>query len=544
MCVVCVTVAGTLVVASQVTPIEVLSEFTSSQRTLTSFTGTSSTLSAKQRSEIKALVEGSPEADTVVCTGLTIKGASRAAIATARTRAKASCDYAKRLNPFFETSVVTRTTSTRSNAGRVTVQLRTPKQEASVPETPGATSPTPLPKPSDVYSAPSESSDKIDLCKIKETSLSFSRQGRAWDGPDAPIIQLPSGFPAVEPSSKRTGNIKWAMIPIDFPDLRGDSTFRNRIDDQMAMLSDWLRTVSEGNITVTWTVANKWVTLPSNSTQYEIRNSANLGTVPDGEKLFKDAMAAADPIFDFTNIQNVVFLLPKGQTFLRESSQGFPWDKAVIEMQTGEGRISSYSIAGYIFDPPTSEQWSYWAHEFGHAISLPHIGASRGTAPLYAGFDLMAAQNGPTRDLSGWLRFVAEWLPDEKVYCKEFKSITNLDLTLVPLNSSEQGLKLAVIPVSNTKALVIESRRDTKFSCQMQPGQNGIFVYTYDADLGHGLDFLVPLAPAGRSVVQTNCRAVPPITDSVLRTGDKLSFEGITIENLSSGNFDKIRISR
>jgi len=255
-------------------------------------------------------------------------------------------------------------------------------------------------------------------------------------------------------------------------------------------------------------------------------------------------MAAADPIFDFTNIQNVVFLLPKGQTFLRESSQGFPWDKAVIEMQTGEGRISSYSIAGYIFDPPTSDQWSYWAHEFGHAISLPHIGASRGTAPLYAGFDLMAAQNGPTRDLSGWLRFVAEWLPDEKVYCKESKSITNLELTLVPLNSSEQGLKLAVIPVSNTKALVIESRRDTKFSCQMQPGQNGIFVYTYDADLGHGLDFLVPLAPAGRSVVQTNCRAVPPITDSVLRTGDKLSFEGITIENLSSGNFDKIRISR
>jgi M6 family metalloprotease-like protein len=312
----------------------------------------------------------------------------------------------------------------------------------------------------------------------------------------------------------------------------------------MAMLSDWFKTVSEGKMTVEWTVANNWVTLPSNSKEYEIGNSANLGTVPTGERLFRDAMGSADPTFDFTNIQNVVFLLPKGQTFLRESSQGFPWDKAVIELATNEGRISSYAIAGYIFDPPTTEPWSYWAHEFGHAISLPHIGASRGSAPPFAGFDLMAAQNGPTRDLSGWLRFVAEWLPDEKVYCKESKAISKLEVTLVPLNSSEQGLKLAVIPLSSAKALVIESRRDTKFSCQMQPGQNGALVYIYDAGLGHGEDFLVPLAPDGRSKVQTTCRAVPPITDAVLRSGDKLTFEGITIENLSSGNFDRLRITK
>jgi hypothetical protein len=127
MCVVCVTVAGTVVVASQITPIQVLSDFTSAQKTLTSFAGSSSALSAKQRSEIKVLVDGSPEADAVVCTGLTLKGASRSVITTARTRAKASCDYAKRLNPFLETTVVTRTTSSRTNAGRVTVQVRTPK---------------------------------------------------------------------------------------------------------------------------------------------------------------------------------------------------------------------------------------------------------------------------------------------------------------------------------------------------------------------------------------------------------------------------------
>lgn len=544
MCVVCFTVAGTVVVASQIAPIQVLSDFTSSQRTLTSFSGSSSALSTKQKSEIKALVIKSPDSNAVVCTGLALKGSSKTALNTARSRAKAACDYAKRVKPSLKTSVLTRTTAVRTNAGKVTVQVRTPKPEVTIPETPMVSQPAPLPNVNDVYSAPTVLSDNIDVCKIRETRLNGPRQGRAWDAPDAPMMSLPSGFPAVTPLAKRTGNVKWALIPIDFPDLPGDTGFRTRIDDQMTMLSDWFKTVSEGKLTITWSVSNNWVTLPSNSAQYVIENSANLGTVPNGIKLFQDALKTADPIFDFTDVENVVFLLPKGQTFLRESSQGFPWDKAVIESSTNEGRISSYSIAGYIFDPPTTEPWSYWAHEFGHAISLPHIGASRGSAPLFAGFDLMAAQNGPARDLSGWLRFVAQWLPDEKVYCKDSKSISKLEVTLVPLNSSEQGLKLAVIPLSTTKAIVIESRRDTKFSCQMQPSQNGVLVYTYDADLVHGEDFLVPLSPVGRSMVQTNCRAVPQMIDSVLRAGDKLSIEGINIENLSSGNFDKVLITR
>jgi hypothetical protein len=194
-------------------------------------------------------------------------------------------------------------------------------------------------------------------------------------------------------------------------------------------------------------------------------------------------------------------------------------------------------------DQPNKDYWGYWAHEFGHAISLPHIGRSRGEGPLFAGYDLMASQDGATRELSGWLRFLAQWLQDERVYCKDSKEIDKLEVTLVPLNSSEKGLKLAVIPLSTTKALVIESRRDTKFSCQMNPAQNGALAYIYDASLSHGEDFLIPVAPAGRSMVQTPC-PVPPMIDSVLRTGDKISVDGFTIENILSGNFDKIRITK
>jgi len=94
MCVVCVTIAGTALVASQITPVQALSDFTASQKTLTSFSGSSSALSSKQKSEIRSLVDENLDAETVICTGIRLTGASIAVIATTRNRAKAACDYA------------------------------------------------------------------------------------------------------------------------------------------------------------------------------------------------------------------------------------------------------------------------------------------------------------------------------------------------------------------------------------------------------------------------------------------------------------------
>lgn len=414
----------------------------------------------------------------------------------------------------------------------------TPSPTATPTPAPTATS---VQKTADFYSGPSELSDNIDSCKIKEVNLNGPRSGRA--GPEGALISLPSGFPIVTPATQHIGTVKWALIPIDFSDLKGESSFRSRVDSQMELLTEWYFTVSEGNFKVDWSVHNNWVTLPKPSSQYAINNSVNLRDSDVGQALFRDAMASADPVFNFTNIQYVIFLLPKGQSFLKETSQGFPWDQLVIDTKTNEGKVSGFAIPGVFMDQPNKDYWGYWAHEFGHAISLPHIGGSRGTAPLFAGYDLMASQDGATRELSGWLRFGAQWLQDERVYCKESKAINNLEVTLVPLSSGEKGLKLVVIPLSSTKAIVIESRRNTKFACQMNPIQNGTLAYIYDASLSHGEDFLIPVTPAGRSAVQTPC-PVPPMIDSVLRTGDKISVDGFTIENLLSGNFDKIRISK
>lgn len=388
-----------------------------------------------------------------------------------------------------------------------------------------------LPKPKTVAVPelpPSQISENVNLCKIQEVSASRGMTG--------------AGFPEWDSLTAKNGTVKWALIPIDFPDLPGEKNFRSRIDKETKLLSEWYETVSGGKFKVEWVILNQWATLPRTSKDYVIPLSVNVNNAPDGPKLFKDAMTAADPLFDFTNIQTVNFILPKGQKIIGESSQGFPWDQVVKEHASKEGRISSYSIPGQFFDGPGRTYWSYWAHEFGHAIGLPHIGSSREWSEMHA-WDLMGSQDGPSRELSGWLRFIAGWLEPDQVYCRDASTIENLKLSLVPLSSKDKGLKLAVIPVSKTKALVMESRRDTKFSCPGSAARNGVLVYLYDSTLGHGENFLKPLGGLGRQE-QFNACGAPPGKDFLLRTGNRIVFEGISVEVLKHSSQDNLLISK
>ena len=113
---------------------------------------------------------------------------------------------------------------------------------------------------------------------------------KGWDAPEAPIYSLPSGFPEVTPLIQRNGTLKWALIPIDFPDLAGEKNFRYRVDEQMKLLSEWYSIVSEGKLKIEWVVLDKWVTVPGKSTDYVTPLSANLNSSSNNEKLFKDAL--------------------------------------------------------------------------------------------------------------------------------------------------------------------------------------------------------------------------------------------------------------
>jgi M6 family metalloprotease-like protein len=356
--------------------------------------------------------------------------------------------------------------------------------------------------------------------------------------------ELPTGFVTSKFNfATSTGTVKWALIPLDFPDLTGEANYKKRVEDQMLLLSEWYSIVSEGKLKIEWVIADKWVRMPKPTTEYTIGDSNNVDRAPNGVKLFTDAMTQSDAAFDFAGVQTVNFILPKGQTFLSETSQGFPWDKVVKDFVTGEGKISSYAIAGVFMDNSGRAYWSYWAHEFGHAIGIPHVGGSRGPAYAFNTLDLMGNQDGPSRELSGWLRFVIGWMPDEKVFCQDYSTLKSTEVSLVPLNSTDSGLKMTVIALSKDRSLILESRRGTKFACTTSTVRNGVLAYIYDAKLGHNEDFLIPVTIPGRQMEGSSCTA-PQSVDNLLRAGDKITFEGVTIEVLTHDDFDRVRISK
>lgn len=384
------------------------------------------------------------------------------------------------------------------------------------------------------YAVPTIATSDVALCQILESNK--NRAGMANNA-------LATGFPRVSTLAQKTGTVKWALVPIDFTDIPGDPNFRSRVNKQMALLSEWFSSVSEGKFKIEWVVADKWTTLPGKSTDYKIPFSDSPDRSPAIADFWKKAIAETDKNFDYSNVQTVNFILPLNQKVVTETLQGFPWEQAVKNYTSQEGKVSSFSIPGVFMNQGNRQYWSYWAHEFGHAMGIPHVGSSRIANP-YLSLDLMGSQDGYTRELSGWLRFVAGWLDDEKVYCKESKDLSTVELTLAPLSSKNSGLKMAVVPVSATKAVVIESRRETKFSCKMPTKKNGILVYLYDATLSHGENFLIPIPPKGRpSEGSLNCE-VNRFPDPILRKGDKVRIEGVAIEVLESLNFDRIRISR
>jgi M6 family metalloprotease-like protein len=384
------------------------------------------------------------------------------------------------------------------------------------------------------YSLPSQPSSDVSLCKIKEKSINRPRFENS----------LPTGFPASTfPFATKTGTVKWALVPIDFSDIKGEPNFRSRVDDQMKLLSEWFNTVSEGKFNVEWVVAEKWTTLPGKSSDYKIEFSDGPDRSPEIAEFWRKAISETDKSFDYTNVQTVNFILPLAQTVVSEGLQGFPWEQAVKNYVTAEGKVSSFSIPGVFFNEYNRQYWSYWAHEFGHAMGMPHIGSSRTPNPFLS-LDLMGNQDGYTKELSGWLRFVAGWLDDEKVYCQEVQNLTTTDLTLVPLSSNLSGLKMVVIPLSDSRALIVESRRETKFSCTMPTKKNGVLTYLYDATQSHAENFLIPLTPSGRTNESSLDCPIAPYPDPILRQGEKKIFEGITIEVLESKDMDRIRISK
>ena len=205
-------------------------------------------------------------------------------------------------------------------------------------------------------------------------------------------------------------------------------------------------------------------------------------------------------------------------------------------------------------------------------------------------WSVMQDQNGNTREVIAWHRWLLGWLGDEQVYCIPSESLTDLELSLSPLTREAEGYKTAMIPISDRKVIVIESRRAEGYSALAgymsiavdvdgvreqarlrDFGTDGLLVYTYDTSAFYGEGPARMQIPEGRPnewgmatcpFVDCGAGGDPDnpwlawdpdnpenilretLLDPLVRLGDSITVEGVTIELIESGESDRVRISK
>ncbi len=148
-------------------------------------------------------------------------------------------------------------------------------------------------------------------------------------------------------------------------------------------------------------------------------------------------------------------------------------------------------------------------------------------------FDLMNWAEGPGVELTAWNRWLIDIIGDDQIRCLPTSSTTTL---LTPVET-KGGVKGAVIPLSTTEALVVESRRALRFDKNMGKESEGVLVYKVNTSIPSGSG---PMRVIGRPGSTD-----PLFRDAPLKLNETRIVDGYTIRVIESGVFgDVVEVSQ
>ncbi|MER7394051.1 M6 family metalloprotease domain-containing protein [Streptomyces sp. NPDC000151] len=308
---------------------------------------------------------------------------------------------------------------------------------------------------------------------------------------------LGSGFPVDNQALPAVGKLKSAMLFVDFEDhpatrgslLKAESNLRSGVE--------YLENVSGGKLDVEVTSSDRWVRMPEPSTSYPFERGLSY---EDHVRYIEDAIEAADADFDFSDT-DVVWVVAT------EQAKNITYSPTTnhLDVTVDEHHITHAITFGY-------DQWRWGglvlAHESGHSLGLPDLYLFEAPTDdpgnwhaAVGGWDLMGLISGQAPEYFAWHRWQLGWLGDRQVACAPLDSstTTTTTTTIVPVEKSTTGKPsghaMVVLPVSETKAVVVENRQAIRYDREILT--SGALVYTVDTSVrtGHGPIRVVDATP-------------------------------------------------
>jgi M6 family metalloprotease-like protein len=340
------------------------------------------------------------------------------------------------------------------------------------------------------------------------------------------------GWPRITERSKTTGKVVATVIMVDFSDAPATMTPQAafaKISGATATFNE----VSYGQLNYEFNPQYKWYRMSKPSTQYAPLNQS----FSAHRAYIAEAAALADSEVDFSSTDNIVILSNPdarglgmaGPAFAAIRGNGLTLDGKYIS----NGTTSAYDL----------NYWkSIWLnHEITHTMGLVDVYAAtrENAANSYDGhryvgeFSYMGFSSfeGNAPGLFAFERWNLGWLEDSQIVCSSAKEISQL---VTPVQSAG-GIKAVIVPLSRTKALVVESRR--AIGIDKNIAKTGALVYIVDSSLqsGYGPVKIYP------SSVSTD----PRYLQAPRAVGESVTVEGITVSVTSASSAgDTVLIKR
>ena len=373
-------------------------------------------------------------------------------------------------------------------------------------------------------SAPAQASGSSDksLCKLSDQ--------RTVKSPP----QFSVGFPMNTENIPASGPIKIAFIPIDFADVPGSYAPLSKAQADMDILSSWVSVMSGGRSSVVWVIHNSWLRASMTSSSYPKTVEGSIA---------QEAFNLADPFINFSGVHTAIVYVPSSIGGGYSDGSGINLENR--NFSTNEGSVKNVMNAGAYFYRADKNVWGGWAHMLGHGLGLVDYYVrswSGASAQPMSGWEIMASQDGPTQSMAAWNRWLLGWLTSDQVYCIPKSSLTSAEVILVPINRDIVGHKAAMIPLTVTSALVIESRRGEAYDSQLGSGAYGVIVYTVDTTIDNGNGLAAVQVPAAHAADLRTAHG--NVKDALILMGESITVNGVTVRLVKSGDFDTVQISK
>ena len=281
-------------------------------------------------------------------------------------------------------------------------------------------------------------------------------------------IHLCQGMTDHEKHPKATGKVKAIMLFAKFPDAEREETSKALYERLVPGAVKFFKESSYGKFSLQVDAHHKWYEMdaPSTDKRYDCsRHDTHKGYV-------REVMEKADKEVDFSSysVVYVVATYNKGTfnspTLLCPKGQGIKMDGREIRNAVTFGNDTRNEDWG----------WQTLVHETGHVLGLPDLycyhreKTYKSIHKFIGSWDPMGYHKNASQFLA-WHKYKFNWLDD-----KNFHIFTGKEkkLELVHIKN-DKGLKAAVIPLSESLALVAEVKNLNK-----DKTEDGVLLYTVD----------------------------------------------------------------